>query len=68
MMSKLKKKNSKNKIYYQVFGVILGMTLLVWILRGFGVLGFMPGLVIWLLIFMSIGSGAIATYQSSRRW
>ena len=53
MMSKLKKKKSQNKIYYQAFGAILGITLLVWILRGFGVLGFMPGLVIWLLIISS---------------
>ena len=67
-MSPSKKKNSKNKIYYQAFGVSVGITLLVWILRGIGALGFMPGMVIWLLIFMSIGSGAIATFQSSRRW
>ena len=67
-MSSSKKKNSKNKIYYQAFGVFVGITLLVWILRGIGALGFMPGMVIWLLIFMSIGSGAIATFQSSRRW
>ena len=67
-MSSSKKKNSKNKIYYQAFGVFVGVTLLVWILRGIGALGFMPGMVIWILIFLSFGSGAIATYQSSRRW
>ncbi|MBE9040142.1 hypothetical protein IQ235_04965 [Oscillatoriales cyanobacterium LEGE 11467] len=67
-MSKSQKKKSKNKIYYQTFGVIVGITLFIWILRGLGALGFMPGLVIWILIFMSIGSGAIATFQSSRRW
>lgn len=32
----------------------LGLTLLVWVLRGAKILGFMPGGVLWVLIFACI--------------
>ena len=37
-----------------IFLVTLGLTLLVWVLRGVKVLGFMPGGVLWVLIFACI--------------
>lgn len=36
------------------FLVTLGITLLVWILRGVGLLTFMPGSVLWGLIFLCL--------------
>jgi hypothetical protein len=56
------------KTYYQLFGGILGITFLVWILRGLGVLTFVPGLVLWVLIFLSIAAGILMGWESSRRW
>ncbi len=38
----------------QIFLVALGLTLLVWVLRGVGLLGFIPGGVLWILIFTCI--------------
>ncbi len=37
-----------------VFWFVVGLTLLVWILRGFGLLTFIPGFVLGLLIAASI--------------
>ncbi|HIK31688.1 MAG TPA: hypothetical protein IGS17_19120 [Oscillatoriales cyanobacterium M59_W2019_021] len=61
-------RTNRNKIYYQTFGIILGLTFFIWLFRGFGILTFLPGLVLWMLILLSIVSGAIAAWQSSRRW
>lgn len=46
----------------------LGVLIAVWALRGFGVLTFVPGLVIWLLLFTTIGSGIVNVVQRTRRW
>jgi hypothetical protein len=36
-----------------VFLIVLGLTILVWLLRGLGLLTFLPGAVLWLLIIAS---------------
>lgn len=46
----------------------LGVLIAVWALRGFGILTFIPGLVIWLLLFTTIGSGIVDVVQRTRRW
>lgn len=53
----------KTPSFYYVFGIILGVTLLVWILRGLGVLSFLPGAIIWILLFLSIAAGVISSFQ-----
>ncbi|BAS57431.1 MULTISPECIES: hypothetical protein [Leptolyngbya] len=42
--------NSRATVYI----VVLAMTAIVWILRGIGLLAFLPGFVLWILIFLSI--------------
>lgn len=37
-----------------VFLTILGCTVLVWVLRGIGLLAFVPGFVLWVLFGLSI--------------
>ena len=49
--------------FARLFGIILGITVITWLLRGFGILTFIPGGVIWLLLFVSIGTGVISTLQ-----
>ncbi|HBK97623.1 MAG TPA: hypothetical protein DD001_09980 [Microcoleaceae bacterium UBA10368] len=44
-----------------IFFTILGITLLVWILRGVGLLTFIPGAVIWILILLSFVAGILST-------
>ncbi|MEB3209869.1 MAG: hypothetical protein VKL39_00875 [Leptolyngbyaceae bacterium] len=53
---------------YRLFLMLLGITLAVWILRGLGILTFIPGGLIWLLILGTIGSGTFAAIQRSKRW
>ena len=45
----------------RIFLSILGLTLLVWILRGVGLLTFLPGGVIWILILLSFVAGILNT-------
>lgn len=49
------------------FWVILSVTVTVWALRGFGILTFLPGGIIWLLLLLTIGVGIFNAIQSTRR-
>mgnify|MGYP000412059879 CR=1 FL=1 len=49
-----------------VFGILSILTLLVWILRGWKVLSFLPGGVLLFLIFISIVTGVISLLQRPR--
>lgn len=51
----------------KLFLVTLAVTAAVWILRGFGLLTFLPGGVIWLLILLSIGTGVVNGLMGTRR-
>jgi len=50
----------------RIFLALLLVTLLVWVLRGLTVLSFIPGIVLWVLILLTIGSGVITSLQRIR--
>lgn len=50
-------------LFTRVFGIILGITVIIWLLRGFGILTFIPGGILWLLLLLSIGTGILSTLQ-----
>lgn len=54
---------SRERVLTQTFGIILGITIAVWLLRGFGLLTFIPGGVIWLLILLSLVTGILSRLQ-----
>ncbi|MFN6563283.1 MAG: hypothetical protein RMY28_026300 [Nostoc sp. ChiSLP01] len=58
--------SSLNRRLIQIFGILLGVSLAVWILRGFGILTFIPGGIIWLLLLGAIAIGIISYAQ--RTW
>jgi len=51
----------------QIIGIILGITVIVWVLRGFGLLGFIPGGILWLLIGSAIAVGIFGIVQDKLR-
>lgn len=51
-----------------IFFLLLGVTITFWVLRGVGLLTFLPGGVIWVLIFLTVGAGIIDVVQKTRRW
>jgi apolipoprotein N-acyltransferase len=59
------KKNPKIKApsFYYIFGLIVGLTLFIWILRGLGFLTFLPSSLIWILLFLSIATGIITSFK-----
>ncbi len=50
-----------------IFLAILAITIAVWVLRGIGLLTFIPGGIIWLLILLSVGSGVVNVLLRMRR-
>jgi hypothetical protein len=50
----------------KLFLATLGLTVLVWVLRGLSVLAFVPGLVIWALILLCFGLGIVSSLQRIR--
>lgn len=49
------------------FWVVLSMTLTIWILRGFGILTFVPGGIIWIMLLLTVGTGVFNLIQNTRR-
>ncbi|MBD2559434.1 hypothetical protein ACEYW6_11405 [Nostoc sp. UIC 10607] len=58
--------SSLNRRLIQIFGILLGVSVAVWVLRGFGILTFIPGGIIWLLLLGAIAIGIISYAQ--RTW
>ncbi|MBE9210111.1 hypothetical protein IQ244_27165 [Nostoc sp. LEGE 06077] len=58
--------SSLNRMLTQAFGILLGIGIAIWILRGFGILTFLPGGIIWLFVFGAIALGMISFAQ--RTW
>lgn len=52
-------------IFLYIFGILLIVTAIVVLLQGLGILGTIPGYVIWALVLFSIGSGILAALD---RW
>jgi uncharacterized protein YqhQ len=61
---------SETLILSYVFAATLVITVIVYVLRGFGIPGFtaLPGLVIWFLILLSIATGLAYGVQKTRRY
>jgi hypothetical protein len=58
---------SSEKIPVYIFASVLGLTIAIYLLRGMGVLGFIPGGTLWVLILLSISSGIAYGIQKTRR-
>lgn len=50
------------------FLICLGLTLVVWVGRGLGLLTFIPGGLLWLLLLTTVGAAVIDIIQRTRRW
>ncbi|MEH1831338.1 MAG: hypothetical protein V7L29_04480 [Nostoc sp.] len=59
--------SSLNRRLIQIFGILLGISVAIWVLRGFGILTFIPGGIIWLLLLGAIAI-AIISYAQRRWW
>ncbi|NEQ87611.1 MAG: hypothetical protein F6K26_48750 [Moorea sp. SIO2I5] len=59
---------SETLIIAYFFGALLAITVMVYLLRGFGIITFLPGGILWLLILLSIGTGLFYGVQKTRRY
>ncbi|MEH2164210.1 MAG: hypothetical protein V7K38_24950 [Nostoc sp.] len=58
--------SSLNRRLIQIFGMLLGVSVAIWVLRGFAILTFIPGGIILLLLLGAIAIGLISYAQ--RTW
>ncbi|MEH2287302.1 hypothetical protein [Nostoc sp.] len=58
--------SSLNRRLIQIVGILLGISVAAWVLRGVGILTFIPGGIIWLLLLGAIAIGIISYAQ--RTW
>jgi Flp pilus assembly protein TadB len=61
------KQSSLNRKLAQLFGILLGMGIALWVLRGFGILTFLSSGVILLLLLAAIAV-AILSYVQKTWW
>ncbi|BAY61546.1 MULTISPECIES: hypothetical protein [Calothrix] len=57
--------SSLNRRLTQLFGILLGIGIAVWLLRGFGLITFIPGGIIWLLLLGAIAVGILGYVQKT---
>ncbi|MBD2355944.1 hypothetical protein H6G41_15165 [Tolypothrix sp. FACHB-123] len=57
--------SSLNRRLTQIFGILLGIGIAVWLLRGFGLVTFIPGGIIWLLLLGAIAIGILSYVQKT---
>jgi hypothetical protein len=50
-----------------IFLALLSVTAVIWVLRGFSLLTFLPGGLLWALIFLTAGVGVVSGLQWTRR-
>ncbi|MGK7925518.1 MAG: hypothetical protein AB4290_09770 [Spirulina sp.] len=55
-------------IISNLFYMVVGLAILVYLLRGMGILSFIPGGVIWFLILSAIATGILFFVEKSRRF
>lgn len=63
-----KSTRSRISIFAYLFAISLGLTLIIYLLRGFGILTFFPGGVILVLIAMSLLTGLIYGIEKTKRF
>ncbi|HEY9781789.1 MAG TPA: hypothetical protein V6D09_16830 [Leptolyngbyaceae cyanobacterium] len=59
-------RSAKLKITTKIFAIIISSAIAVWLLRGFGILTFIPGGLILFLLLSAIAVGILNLWQ--RRW
>ena len=59
-------RSAKLKVTTNIFAIILSSAIAVWLLRGFGILTFIPGGLILFLLLSAIAVGILNLWQ--RRW
>lgn len=50
----------QKRLFSYLFRISILAMIVIWLLRGFGILAFLPGMILWILLFASIGLGVLA--------
>ncbi|MGB3402655.1 MAG: hypothetical protein WBA77_08185 [Microcoleaceae cyanobacterium] len=53
----------QKRLFSYLFRLAILAMIVIWLLRGFGILAFLPGMILWILLFASIGFGVLAQFS-----
>ena len=51
---------SQKQLFSVLFWLTVAVTLITWVLRGLTILAFLPGLILWALLFLCIALGVLS--------
>ena len=53
----------QKRLFSYLFRIAVLAIVVIWLLRGLGILAFLPGIVLWVLLFVSISCGILAQFS-----
>lgn len=65
-MKQINRSTKAQNIALRLFMILLPSAIAIWVLRGLGILTFIPGGMIWVLLLVAIAAGVFSRFQ--RRW
>ena len=65
-MKQINRSPKSQNLALRLFLILLPTAIAIWLLRGLGILTFLPGGIIWILLLVAIAAGIFSRFQ--RRW
>lgn len=65
-MKQINRSPKSQNLALRLFLIFLPTAIAIWLLRGLGILTFLPGGIIWILLLVAIAAGIFSRFQ--RRW
>ena len=65
-MKQINRSTKSQNLALRLFIILLPTAIAIWVLRGLGILTFLPGGIIWVLLLAAIAAGVFSRFQ--RRW
>ncbi|AFY86085.1 MAG: hypothetical protein CLLPBCKN_002708 [Chroococcidiopsis cubana SAG 39.79] len=65
-MKKINRFTKSQNLALRLFIILLLTAIAIWVLRGLGIITFLPGGIIWILLLVAIAAGVFSRFQ--RRW
>jgi len=65
-MKQINRSTKSQNLALRLFIILLPTAIAIWVLRGLGILTFLPGGIIWILLLLAIAAGVFSRFQ--RRW
>ncbi|MGL4622687.1 hypothetical protein [Chroococcidiopsis sp.] len=65
-MKQINRSTKSRNLALRLLIILLLTAIAIWVLRGLGIITFLPGGIIWILLLVAIAAGVFSRFQ--RRW